>query len=154
MSVPSLPTRSNRSSVAALHKPSSSASLPDTSSKSEASGTKRLVSKASSSASSLDTSSELLSNQDQSTSSHRRLRLRRQAPLEHDPSKRSQQSTSSGHARVKKRLSGFQRKPTDDISSFAIGNHNSELSEPVGLRQSLRKKKATGSCASNKYVQF
>ncbi|XP_046854007.1 E3 ubiquitin-protein ligase TRIP12-like isoform X2 [Xenia sp. Carnegie-2017] len=149
VSVPSLPTRSNRSSLAALHKPSSSASLPDTSSKSEASGTKRLVSKASSSASSLDTSSELLSNQDQSTNSHRRLRLRRQAPLEHDPSKRSQQSTSSGHARVKKRLSGFQRKPTDDISSFAIGNHNSELSEPVGLRQSLRKKKATGSCASN-----
>lgn len=167
VSVPSLTARGKRSSVPGLHKPTSSVSLPDTRSDSTASGSstslphvkKHVVKAASSSASSLETSTELY---DHAGSGQRRLRLRKQLATEEEatssnpklkrPEQRSQESSSSSsarasvHARLKKRISLFQLRSSEEATTA----DPSELSEPSGLRQSLRKKKATGSCASNK----
>ncbi|CAB3980054.1 E3 ubiquitin- ligase TRIP12, partial [Paramuricea clavata] len=163
-SAPSLTTRGRRPSLTGLHKPTSSASLPDTGTETSTSGSttlfphvKKRAAKASSSASSLDTSTEL-STQDQTNSSQRRLRLRKPLTTEQEStssnskSKRSEQrpqessgsARASAHARLKKRFSGFQLKTNEEPAA-----EQSDLSEPPGLRQSLRKKKATGSCASN-----
>ena len=165
-SVPTLTTRGRRPSPPGLHKPTSSASLPDTGTETSTSGSttwfphvKKRVAKASSSASSLDTSTEL-STQDQTSSNQRRLRARKQLASEQESTssnpkskrleQRPQESTGSArastHAKLKKRFSGFQFKSNEQPAAA----DQSDLSEPSGLRQSLRKKKATGSCASNK----
>ena len=165
-SAPTLTTRGSRqSSLTGLHKPTSSASLPDTRTEASASGSsasfphvKKRAGKTSSSASSLDTSTEL-STQDQASGGQRRLRLRKQIATEKESNslnsklkrleQRTQDSSSSArasaHARLKKRFSGFQLKTNEESAA-----EKGDLSEPSGLRQSLRKKKATGSCASNK----
>jgi hypothetical protein len=166
-SAPSLTTRGRRPSLTGLHKPTSSASLPDTGTETSTSVSttwfphvKKRAAKASSSASSLDTSTEL-PTQDQTSSNQRRLRLRKPLTTEQEStssnskSKRSEQrpqessgsARASAHARLKKRFSGFQLKTNEEPAA-----EQSDLSEPPGLRQSLRKKKATGSCASNKWA--
>lgn len=164
-SAPLLTIRDKRPSLTGLHKPTSSASLPDTGTteSTHQAGSwfphvKKRAAKASSSVSSLDTSIEF-SAQDPSSFSQRRLRLRKTAEQEsasaNPKSKRSEQrpqessgsARASAHARLKKRLSGFQLKRNEEAAAAA---EQSDLSEPSGLRQSLRKKKATGSCASNK----